>query len=230
MTTNKKDIKYKIPKNFYKSFQKELSQDAKLIKELLTTDKLNKTENFNISKGNVKEDNINVAQRISQDDELMKKIFPHKEVINGKIVSVFPYIEEVYPLKDVPQEVVSKMETTTLTEQWKKGELKTGWYYVSRNNNVEMLEYVGDYFLSGDVPLIDDKDVSTLEVLAPVPSWEEYLESESHCAVYSEVNQVLKKKNQQLKELLKECKNLINECIRGDYVKELCERINEVLK
>lgn len=38
------------------------------------------------------------------------------------------------------------------------------------------------------------------------------------------------KENQQLKELLKECRNLINECISGDYIKELYERIDEVLK
>ena len=33
----------------------------------------------------------------------------------------------------------------------------------------------------------------------PVPSYQEYLESESHCAVYSEVNESLKEENQQLK-------------------------------
>ena len=55
----------------------------------------------------------------------------------------------------------------------------------------------------------------------PVPSYEEYLESESHCAVYSEVNKSLKDKNAQLKELLKECK----ECISAiDYDSPLNER------
>ena len=32
-----------------------------------------------------------------------------------------------------------------------------------------------------------------------------------------------------LKNLLKECRNLINECISGDYVKELCERIDNAI-
>jgi hypothetical protein len=82
-----------------------------------------------------------------------------------------------------------------LTDLGKKGELKTGWYYVSRNNNIEMLEYVGDYFLSGDVPLIDDKDVSALEVLAPVPSYDHFVELTEKV-----------KENQKLKELLKECR------------------------
>ena len=40
----------------------------------------------------------------------------------------------------------------------------------------------------------------------PVPSYEEYLESESHCAVYSEVNKSLKDENANLKKLLKECR------------------------
>ena len=63
---------------------------------------------------------------------------------------------------------------TTLTEQWKKGELERGWYYVLCEDEVEMLEWEGDYFLSGDVPLIGDGDACIKEVLAPVPSYEEW--------------------------------------------------------
>lgn len=45
----------------------------------------------------------------------------------------------------------------------------------------------------------------------PVPSYQEYLESESHCAVYSEVNKSLKQENQQLKELLRGCRDVIKD-------------------
>lgn len=32
----------------------------------------------------------------------------------------------------------------TLTEQWKKGELKEGWYYVLCEDEVAMLEWEGE--------------------------------------------------------------------------------------
>lgn len=38
------------------------------------------------------------------------------------------------------------------------------------------------------------------------------------------------KENQQLKKLLKECRTIIYENISGEYVIELCDRIDEVLK
>lgn len=49
---------------------------------------------------------------------------------------------------------------------------------------------------SRDRDKLYDKGHSTIdnveEVLAPVPSYEEYLESEAHCAVYNEENKRLK--------------------------------------
>lgn len=146
----------------------------------------------------------NIAQRNSQDEELMKKIFPHKEIIEGESVLVFPYIEEATPLKDVPQEVVSHMEKTidhisqegkkvSLTELWKKGELEQGYYYTRYTPSVGK-PFVEIELRSYLIDLAKIRDTETVEVLAPVPSWEEYLESESHCAVYSEVNKGLKEK------------------------------------
>lgn len=43
----------------------------------------------------------------------------------------------------------------------------------------------------------------------PVPSYEEWLENESHCAVYSDINKWLKQENQQLKEEIKSLKEVI---------------------
>ena len=71
----------------------------------------------------------------------------------------------------------------------------------------KMLEYVGDYFLSVDAPLIDDKDVSTLEVLAPVPSWEQWQQMKAFCEEFNALNVV--EENQKLKELLKECREVV---------------------
>ena len=85
----------------------------------------------------------------------------------------------------------------TLTEQWKKGELEQCEYWCKITES----PYVERVYL----PCCDDIIV---EVLAPVPSYEEYLERESHCAVYSEVNKWLKEENQQFKELLRECQKL----------------------
>ena len=63
----------------------------------------------------------------------------------------------------------------------------------------------------------------------PVPSYQEYLESESHCAVYSEVNKSLKEKNAKLKELLMECRHIIN--IEKDFASCHFEKhkLNELL-
>ena len=128
---------------------------------------------------------------------------------------------------------------TDLTEQWKKGELPYGRYYVElayNGNNIIMADYWWDKALT-----LDDHEYSKEEVkriLAPVPSYEEYLESESHCAVYSEVNKSLKEENQQLKELLRECVEVLNDAQRNygydDSIIDICSpiitKIDEVLK
>lgn len=85
----------------------------------------------------------------------------------------------------------------TLTEQWKKGELPYGRYYVElayNGNNIIMAEYWWDKALT-----LDDHEYSREEVkriLAKVPSYDEY---------------------QQLKELLKEYKKQLSE-IKNAYV------------
>ena len=96
----------------------------------------------------------------------------------------------------------------TLTEQWKKGELKEGWYYIELNESFDKIHKDISYYSLGSFDIEVDSNY-IIEILAPVPSYEEYLESESHCAVYSEVNKSLKEKNVKLKELLKEAKDII---------------------
>ena len=93
-----------------------------------------------------------------------------------------------------------------LTEQWKKGELPYGRYYVElayNGNNIIMAEYWWDKTLT-----LDDHKYSREEVkriLAPVPSYGEW-QASYNCMLE---NEVLRLKNAQLKELLKECKEVI---------------------
>jgi len=136
---------------------------------------------------------------------------------------------------------------TDLTEQWKKGELPEGVYYCDTGNTVETLFTWGKNYhqLTNNKDEVYIPEMDDCEVLAPVPSYEEYLESESHCAVYSELNKQLKEQNAQLKELLKECRNILKEqnfyrntpvetdtayrtrCLKKQ---ELLTKIDEVLK
>lgn len=61
----------------------------------------------------------------------------------------------------------------TLTEQWKDGKLEKGTYWCinSWTDEIGMFYFEGDYFIDCDVPLDDD---NIEEVLAPVPSYDEY--------------------------------------------------------
>ena len=97
-----------------------------------------------------------------------------------------------------------------LTEQWKKGELPEGFYYIKVKevmandpllaDCVEGLSYT--YFL-------DYEDYVT-EVLAPVPSYDEWQATETSIA-YNE----LLEENTKLKELLEECKEFFYENLIG---------------
>lgn len=60
--------------------------------------------------------------------------------------------------------------TKTLTEQWREGTLKTGSYYIRIITGVEK----SDYFEGKKFCFWSDYEVE--EVLAPVPSYDEYVE------------------------------------------------------
>lgn len=92
----------------------------------------------------------------------------------------------------------------TLTEQWKKGELPEGHYYVKDGENM-IAEYLNGYFYNDGNPMTSLSG-GVDEVLAPVPSYEEW-QASYNCMLE---NEVLRLKNTQLKELLKECKEVMN--------------------
>ena len=64
--------------------------------------------------------------------------------------------------------------TKTLTEQWKNGELKGGFYYLEMNDGLKLTDHtiyvVGEKVYRWELSSID----YVKEVLAPVPSYEEY--------------------------------------------------------
>ena len=119
-----------------------------------------------------------------------------------------------------------------LTEQWKKGELPYGRYYVElayNGNSIIMAEYWWDKTLT-----LDDHKYSREEVkriLAPVPSYNEW-QASYNCMLE---NEVLRLKNAQLKELLNECRPALVRFVPYDDSEEnarilLMKEINEVLK
>lgn len=114
-----------------------------------------------------------------------------------------------------------------LTEQWKKGELPEGFYYI------KVKEVMANYPLLADCVeglsytyFLDYEDYVT-EVLAPVPSYDEWKASEKYNKHLEEVIKVYERKdkqatetsvaynklaeeNAQLKELLEECRRYID--------------------
>ena len=98
----------------------------------------------------------------------------------------------------------------TLTEKWDKGELPEGDYYIKRRNGDFLYDNIDT---SGVWRNSIDEDI--LEVLAPVPSYDEWqrifhyagkYEYEYTSCVMDYEN--LKQENKQLKELLKECEEM----------------------
>lgn len=82
----------------------------------------------------------------------------------------------------------------TLTEQWKKGELPEGFYYVSDGAEVTIDYYLCDYWER-------HFDGYVQQILTPVPSYEEYMTMKDCAKMVFEAAE----RETKLKELLKEC-------------------------
>ena len=116
-----------------------------------------------------------------------------------------------------------------LTEQWKKGELPYAEYYIKLGGG----EYTNDVWDIDGWQSFNKKGDVVVEVLSPVPSYEEW-QASYNCMLE---NEVLRLKNAQLKELLKECipyfNALVEKRLKLEYIPqvyELLSKINEVLK
>ena len=111
-------------------------------------------------------------------------------------------------------------EISDLTEQWKKGELKKDKYWVKyRSGKIDIWE------LSEGTPIESRPEI--VEVLAPVPSYEEWKQLRKWCEEFNALD--VAKENQQLKELLKECQEHLcyHHCER--YTRELSDRIDNAI-
>ena len=114
-----------------------------------------------------------------------------------------------------------------LTEQWKKGELPNGWYWVKGIKSEGIYAYTAEYLNNMYRPRNGEI------IIEQVPSYEEW-QASYNCMLE---NEVLRLKNAQLKELLEECRHIIGiekdfaTCHFEEYtLVELLTKIDEVLK
>lgn len=111
---------------------------------------------------------------------------------------------------------------TNLTEQWKKGELSAGRYWVKyRSGRIDEWDLLGGKTIETKPEIV--------EVLVPVPSYEQWK------MVYKTEFELLEQVVN-LKELLKDCREIlyVEEMVAGNprYIDELrilIKRINQVL-
>ena len=116
---------------------------------------------------------------------------------------------------------------TDLTEKWKKGELNQGYYYTKYTPKVgkpfveiELRNYLLD--------LAKFRDADTVEVLATVPTYEEW----QKVLNIDFNNEVLRLENAKLKELLKECREILDYAKDFAYHDPCCKciaKINQAL-
>ena len=92
---------------------------------------------------------------------------------------------------------------TTLAEQWKKGELESGWYYVKGADG--LIGMMSDYALYRVNLEHPDNEIT---LLAKMPSYEEWKQLRKWCEEFNALDVV--KENQQLKELLVTCKYCVS--------------------
>ena len=104
---------------------------------------------------------------------------------------------------------------TDLTEQWKKGKLESGWYYINSGD----IDYKYSKYNSADFFVTPHEDIE--QVLARVPSYKEWIGVKQQRDLENKLrhdsdnkNWQLRTENTQLKELLKECREIL------DYAKD----------
>lgn len=116
-----------------------------------------------------------------------------------------------------------------LTEQWKKGELPEGWFWVEGCRDKEIYAYTSEYLNHMYRPKNSDR------IIEQVPSYDEWLEKTKSLKVLAEAYCKEKQQNAQLKEQINKC--YLDAINRGTAntvkaVKEfgMPERIEELVK
>ena len=113
-----------------------------------------------------------------------------------------------------------------LTEQWKKGELPNGLYWIKGIKSEGIYAYTAEYLNNMYRPRNGEI------IIEQVPSYEEW-QASYNCMLE---NEVLRLKNAQLKELLEECKEVIKnvDTYYGNYDSTngylVINKINEALR
>lgn len=106
----------------------------------------------------------------------------------------------------------------SLTEQWKKGELPSGWYYIKLWKGCNVI----DYFIGNQFLRYDDSDID--EILTPLPSYDEWMNTQKEIQkkAYELGNLGYKIKNQR--------KEIERQIAQNAQLKELLKRVNEHFK
>ena len=110
---------------------------------------------------------------------------------------------------------------TDLTEQWKKGELPSGWYWVKGCRDKGIYAYTCEYLNHMYRPNNSDR------IIERVPSYDEWVEKTKSLKVFAEAYCKEKQQNAELKELLKE---VLRHELSLKEISELTRKISEVLK
>lgn len=117
---------------------------------------------------------------------------------------------------------------TDLTEQWKKGELETNKYYYVRDMSyispAKLGKYDNQLYFSGNEVGYGYEENKELEILAPVPSYEEWDKLNNACHELEKENACLTVDIVKLKELLKLARGLMN-CTKDWACTEATENI-----
>lgn len=143
-------------------------------------------------------------------------------------------------------ENVANENSQDLTQQWKKGELPNGWYWVKGIRAEGIYAYTAEYLNNMYRPINGER------IIAPVPTFEEWQASEKYNKHLEEVIKIYERKDKQatetsiaynelleentkLKELLSECRPALVRFVSYDDSEEnarilLMNEINEVLK
>ena len=114
-----------------------------------------------------------------------------------------------------------------LTQQWKKGELPNGWYWVKGIRAEGIYAYTAEYLNNMYRPRNGER------IIEQVPSYEQWQKHRKTLLKTQEKNCDLEIINTQLKELLKECVEYVKKDY-GDYLtytqSEIYQEINQALR
>lgn len=118
----------------------------------------------------------------------------------------------------------------TLTEQWKKGELEAGWYYVLLFSNEEYITFIDGNWVVDDRLIGDD----IKEVLTLVPGYDDWKRIIDDWRDVSYENKNLKKLLKESAAYVKSVVMVANDCKEYEVAKkhnklfmDICEAIGE---